>query len=61
MIRITCMYHGWTEASFRKKIRLSHNDIDNCEKQLQRATKLTEESGGGILVITKVYSAWQAI
>jgi glycine C-acetyltransferase len=29
------------------------NDIENCEKQLQRATKLVEESGGGILVITE--------
>jgi glycine C-acetyltransferase len=30
-----------------------HNDIDSCEKQLQRATKLVEQSGGGILVITE--------
>ncbi|QEC69406.1 pyridoxal phosphate-dependent aminotransferase family protein [Panacibacter ginsenosidivorans] len=31
-----------------------HNDIDDCEKQLQRATKLIEEQGsGGILVITE--------
>jgi len=30
-----------------------HNDMVSLEKQLQRATKLTEESGGGILVITE--------
>lgn len=31
----------------------SHNDIESLEKQLQRAEKLTEKSGGGILVITE--------
>jgi glycine C-acetyltransferase len=36
-----------------KRFVYHHNDIDNCEKQLQRATKLTEQSGGGILVITE--------
>ncbi|HEX7492726.1 MAG TPA: aminotransferase class I/II-fold pyridoxal phosphate-dependent enzyme [Bacteroidales bacterium] len=36
-----------------KRFVYPHNDIKNCEKQLQRATKLTEESGGGILVITE--------
>lgn len=31
-----------------------HNDIDDCEKQLQRATTLVEKQGcGGILVITE--------
>ncbi|TBR19922.1 MAG: pyridoxal phosphate-dependent aminotransferase family protein [Chitinophagaceae bacterium] len=31
-----------------------HNDIDDCEKQLQRATALVEKQGcGGILVITE--------
>jgi glycine C-acetyltransferase len=31
-----------------------HNDIEDCEKQLQRATKLVEEqASGGILVITE--------
>jgi glycine C-acetyltransferase len=36
-----------------KRFVYPHNDIENCEKQLQRATKLVEESGGGILVITE--------
>jgi len=30
-----------------------HNDMESLEKQLQRAEKLTEKSGGGILVITE--------
>ncbi len=30
-----------------------HNDIESLEKQLERAAKLTEKSGGGILVITE--------
>jgi len=30
-----------------------HNNIDDCEKQLQRATELAAKTGGGILVITE--------
>jgi len=30
-----------------------HNDIADCEKQLQRATEMAAKSGGGILVITE--------
>ncbi|MBC7903279.1 MAG: pyridoxal phosphate-dependent aminotransferase family protein [Gemmatimonadaceae bacterium] len=30
-----------------------HNDIADCEKQLERATKMAEKNGGGILVITE--------
>jgi glycine C-acetyltransferase len=36
-----------------KRFVFAHNDIESCEKQLQRATKLVEESNGGILVITE--------
>ena len=36
-----------------KRFVFPHNDIENCEKQLQRATKLVEQTGGGILVITE--------
>jgi glycine C-acetyltransferase len=36
-----------------KRFVFPHNDMESCEKQLQRATKLVEESGGGILVITE--------
>lgn len=30
-----------------------HNDIDDCRKQLQRATEMAKQTGGGILVITE--------
>jgi glycine C-acetyltransferase len=30
-----------------------HNDMEDFEKQMARATKMTEETGGGILVITE--------
>ena len=36
-----------------KRFVYQHNDIESCEKQLERATKLTEVSGGGILLITE--------
>jgi glycine C-acetyltransferase len=36
-----------------KRFVYAHNDIENLETQLKRATKLAEESGGAILVITE--------
>ena len=36
-----------------KRFVYSHNDMVSCEKQLQRATKLAGETGGGILLITE--------
>lgn len=30
-----------------------HNDVADCEKQLQRATEMANQTGGGILVITE--------
>ncbi len=36
-----------------KRFVFPHNDIDNLHKQLERATKLAEKQGGGILVITE--------
>lgn len=36
-----------------KRFVYPHNDIDNLQKQLERATKLVEQSNGGILVITE--------
>lgn len=30
-----------------------HNDIENCERQLRRATQMTQTNGGAILVITE--------
>ena len=36
-----------------KRYVFKHNDIEDCEKQLHRATKLANETGGAILVITE--------
>lgn len=36
-----------------KRFVYPHNNVENLEKQLQRATKLANEQGGGILVITE--------
>ena len=36
-----------------KRFVFPHNDIENLEKQLGRATKLVEKTNGGILVITE--------
>lgn len=36
-----------------KRFVYKHNDMESLEKQLQRATKLSEQTGGGILVITE--------
>lgn len=36
-----------------KRFVYPHNNIANCEKQLERATKLAKENGGGVLVITE--------
>ncbi len=55
------VYDGESHACIVDGVRLHaghrfvfrHNDIESLEKQLQRAEKLTEKSGGGILVITE--------
>ena len=36
-----------------KRFVFPHNDMDNLEKQLGRAEKITAETGGGILVISE--------
>ncbi|MDG1724471.1 MAG: pyridoxal phosphate-dependent aminotransferase family protein [Bacteroidia bacterium] len=36
-----------------KRFVFAHNDIENLEKQLIRATKIADEQGGAILVITE--------
>jgi len=47
-----CIMDG-LRLHFGKRFVFAHNDMASLEKQLQRATKLTDESGGGILVITE--------
>ncbi len=36
-----------------KRFTYRHNDLESMEKNLQRATKMVEETGGGILFITE--------
>jgi glycine C-acetyltransferase len=36
-----------------KRFTYKHNDIESIEKNLERATRLAEETGGGILFITE--------
>lgn len=36
-----------------KRFTYKHNDIESMEKNLQRATKMAQETGGGILFITE--------
>ncbi len=36
-----------------KRFVFPHNNMENLEKQLDRATRITNETGGGILVITE--------
>lgn len=36
-----------------KRFVFNHNDMASCEKQLERATKWAENTGGGILLITE--------
>ncbi|MBG6236410.1 glycine C-acetyltransferase [Pedobacter sp. CAN_A7] len=36
-----------------KRFVYKHNDIESARKQLERASKLVEQSGGGILLITE--------
>ena len=35
------------------RFAFKHNDIHDCEKQLQRAVALAEKNGGGVLLITE--------
>ena len=36
-----------------KRFVFPHNDIESCEKQLQRATEMCKQTGGSILVLTE--------
>jgi glycine C-acetyltransferase len=36
-----------------KRFVYPHNDMSSCEKQLERATRIVEETGGSILLITE--------
>ncbi len=47
-----CIIDG-LRLNLGKRFVYPHNDIENLEKQLQRATKWVERTGGAILVITE--------
>jgi glycine C-acetyltransferase len=47
-----CILDGM-QLHFGKRYVYPHNDIEKLEKQLQRATKLADANGGGVLVITE--------
>lgn len=55
------VYDGESHACIIDGVRLhmgkrfvyQHNDMESCEKQLERATRLVEQTGGAILVITE--------
>ncbi|MEZ5199230.1 MAG: aminotransferase class I/II-fold pyridoxal phosphate-dependent enzyme, partial [Bacteroidales bacterium] len=47
-----CIIDGM-RLHFGKRFVYPHNNIENLEKELERATKLTTKTGGGILVITE--------
>lgn len=47
-----CIIDG-CRLHFGKRFVYPHNDMENLEKELERATKITSQTGGGILVITE--------
>lgn len=59
--RDVIVYDGESHACIVDGIRLhvgfsykyKHNDVADCEKQLERAQKMADKNGGGILVITE--------
>ncbi len=47
-----CIIDG-CRLHFGKRFVYPHNDMNNLEKELERAKKITSQTGGGILVITE--------
>jgi len=47
-----CIIDGM-RLHFGKRFVYPHNNMENLEKELERATKVATQSGGGILVITE--------
>ncbi len=47
-----CIIDGM-RLHFGKRFVYPHNNIQNLEKELERATKIVDKTGGGILVITE--------
>jgi glycine C-acetyltransferase len=47
-----CIIDG-LKMSLAKRFVFPHNDIENCGRQLERATKWVKQTGGSILLITE--------
>jgi glycine C-acetyltransferase len=47
-----CIYDG-IRMQLCKRLPFEHNDIESFEKQMEKAKKIADKSGGGILVITE--------
>ena len=47
-----CIIDGM-RLHFGKRFVYPHNNMDNLERELKRATKIVEKTGGGILLITE--------
>ena len=47
-----CIVNG-VRLHIGKRFAYSHNDMESLEKSLERANKIVEETGGGVLVITE--------
>lgn len=47
-----CIIDGM-RLHFGKRFVYPHNNMENLEKELERATKIAKQTGGGILVITE--------
>jgi glycine C-acetyltransferase len=47
-----CIFDG-VRLHLGKRFMFPHNNIENCEKQLERATKIVNGTGGGILIVTE--------
>ncbi|MEG2282419.1 MAG: pyridoxal phosphate-dependent aminotransferase family protein, partial [Rikenellaceae bacterium] len=41
------------KAKGGKRFVYPHNDMEHCRKQIERAVKVSEERGGGVMVITE--------
>jgi len=47
-----CIFDG-VRLHLGKRFMFPHNNIESCEKQLERAARLVDQTGGGILVVTE--------
>ena len=53
MVSIIDVLTSRRDVSFAKRYVYQHNDMESLRKQLAQASKLADEQGGGVLVITE--------